>query len=175
MKDWKRQEPSITRAETAYIDMHRWELVSIGDRTHLTYTRLERGIEVLVYWLTFLRHKVSSSTTANFHELIRTQLHFCKAKRDEPTLLIHRPFVRECARVIVALLAIILLLVPILGLNAAEKSSTKFVIIFVAASVFVSSVTILSAASIGEVFAAGAAYAAVMVVFVSGNGVQAGP
>lgn len=81
---------------------------------------------------------------------------------------------RESARVVIALLAIILLLAPIIGLNAVERSLTKFVIIFVAASVFLLSVTIFSAASIGEVFAAGAAYAAVMVVFVSGNGVQAG-
>jgi hypothetical protein len=33
-------------------------------------------------------------------------------------------------------------------------------------------ISILSMASVGEIFAAGAAYAAVMVVFVSGNGIR---
>jgi hypothetical protein len=95
-------------------------------------------------------------------------------KNDSGFILIYRPFVRESARVIIALLAILLLLAPVVGLNAVQKSLTKFVIMFVAASVFVMAVAILSKASLGEVFAAGAAYAAVMVVFVSGNGVQTG-
>lgn len=80
--------------------------------------------------------------------------------------------VRGIARFTVAILAIFLLLAPIIGLNAVEKTVPKFVIICVASSTFVASISVLSNASIGEVFTAGATYAAVMVVFVSGNGIQ---
>lgn len=71
-----------------------------------------------------------------------------------------------------AVLAIILLLAPIVALNAVEETLERFVVIFVAATCFVTLVALGSEASIAEVFAAGAAYSAVLVVFVSGNGLQ---
>jgi hypothetical protein len=79
---------------------------------------------------------------------------------------------RELARVVIAIMAILLLLAPVIGLNEVQKTLHKFLIIFFASTAFVVSIATLSKASMGEVFAAGAAYAAVMVVFVSGNGVQ---
>lgn len=71
--------------------------------------------------------------------------------------------IRESARIVIAEFAVLLRLAPIVS---------KFLIIFAAASAFVMSISILSEASLGEVLAAGAAYVAVMVVFVSGNGIQ---
>lgn len=85
---------------------------------------------------------------------------------------IYRPLVRESARVFIAVLAILLLLAPIIGLNAVERTVPRFLIMIVASTLFVLLISVLSKASVSEVFAAGAAYAAVMVVFVSGNGVQ---
>lgn len=41
------------------MDMHRLELLSIGDRGHLTYTRLERGLEAFLVVLAALLWKVS--------------------------------------------------------------------------------------------------------------------
>jgi hypothetical protein len=81
---------------------------------------------------------------------------------------------RETSRVLIAILAVLLLFAPIIGLNAVQKTLSKFFIVFVSSSVFIVSVTIFSNGGLGEVFAAGAAYSAVLVVFVSGNGVQSG-
>jgi hypothetical protein len=79
--------------------------------------------------------------------------------------------VRETTRVIIAVMAIFLLLTPIIGLNVVQRMLFKFIIIFVASTVFVISISTLSKGSMGEVFAAGAAYAAIIVVFVSGTGI----
>jgi hypothetical protein len=58
------------------------------------------------------------------------------------------------------------------ALNAVQETLERFVFIFVAATLFVTLVALASKASIAEIFAAGAAYSAVLVVFVSGNGFQ---
>jgi len=79
---------------------------------------------------------------------------------------------RELSRVIVAVLAVVLLLAPTIWLNAVENTVPKFAIIFGSTSLFVTAVSVISKARMAEVFGAGAAYAAVMVVFVSGDGVQ---
>jgi hypothetical protein len=58
------------------------------------------------------------------------------------------------------------------ALNAVQETLERFVVIFVMATLFVTLVALASKASIAEIFAAGAAYSTVLVVFVSGNGFQ---
>ena len=65
-----------------------------------------------------------------------------------------------------------LLLVPVVILNFVHKTALRFGIIFIAASTFVSTVTIVSKAKTVEVLVAGATYSAVLVVFVAGNGIS---
>jgi hypothetical protein len=88
---------------------------------------------------------------------------------------ISNAFVRSAARAIAASLAIILLLVPVIVLNAVTRTLVRFIVLFISATMFVLAVTIASQASLGEIFASGAAYTAVLVVFVSGNGVSGQP
>ncbi|CZR60336.1 uncharacterized protein PAC_10232 [Phialocephala subalpina] len=52
------------------------------------------------------------------------------------------------------------------------RAAWRLVTIFFVATIFVVSMTVVSEARLVEIFAAGAAYAAVLVVFVSGNGIQ---
>lgn len=66
---------------------------------------------------------------------------------------------------------VVLLLVPIIVLNAVHGTIGRFVIIFVSSSLFIGLFSLGAATKTTEVFAAGAAYAAIMVVFVSDNGV----
>jgi hypothetical protein len=80
------------------------------------------------------------------------------------SVVVSRPMVREITRVIIAVIAIFLLLTPIIGLNVVQRTLFKFIIIFVASTIFIVSISTLSKASIDKVFAGGAAYAAVMVV-----------
>jgi len=60
-------------------------------------------------------------------------------------------------------------------LNAVTRTIIRFIVLFISATMFVLAVTIASQASLGEIFATGAAYTAVLVVFVSGNGVSGQP
>jgi hypothetical protein len=73
---------------------------------------------------------------------------------------------------VVASLAIILLLVPVVALNVVQHILYRFIIVIAAATCFVMVISIASGASITEIFAAGAAYSAVLVVFISGVGAQ---
>ena len=51
MKTWRKSGISLARAETAFLDYHHTELLSIGDRAHLNYTRIELMIQGIYEWL----------------------------------------------------------------------------------------------------------------------------
>ena len=63
-----------------------------------------------------------------------------------------------------------MLLVPAILLNLAQSTALRFMIIFLATALFITVVTAISKATMSEMFVAGAAYAAVLVVFVASNG-----
>lgn len=104
------------------------------------------------------------------HHLIK--IFISKEKDDSFEILTANKVVtRNISRMITSSTAIIVLLVPIVLLNIVQSVLGRFVIIFVASAIFVTTITVVSNAKMVEVLAAGAAYAAVMVVFVSGNGI----
>jgi len=61
MQTWRDSTKSIYRPETRYMDLHRWELLSIGDRNHLTYNRLEQWLVAVLETVLSLLHKLSVS------------------------------------------------------------------------------------------------------------------
>ena len=72
---------------------------------------------------------------------------------------------------IIAISTIIVLLVPVIVLNVITSTIPRFVVIIGSASLLVSSITAISKAGMAEILVAGATYSAVLVVFVSGNGI----
>ncbi|KAK8197900.1 uncharacterized protein BKA78DRAFT_85987 [Phyllosticta capitalensis] len=74
------------------------------------------------------------------------------------------------ARIIIAIVAVLILLVPVLILNYLETTGMRLVAVFLSAAVFTSSLTMFTSAGTNEVFIAGATFCAVLVVFVSQNG-----
>lgn len=82
------------------------------------------------------------------------------------------------ARCLIASAAVVLLLVPVILLNYVQQKDyiqqkvIQFVIIFVAATMFVTAITMASKARMVEIFVAGATYTAVLVVFVASNGIS---
>ncbi|KAK8197899.1 uncharacterized protein BKA78DRAFT_292959 [Phyllosticta capitalensis] len=88
----------------------------------------------------------------------------------EDTAVVYRETVRRIARAIAAVLSVVILLLPILILNFVHAAGSRLAVVFVSAAAFISAVTILTPIGTGEVFVAGATYAAVMVVFVSQAG-----
>ncbi|MCJ1249358.1 hypothetical protein MMC30_006581 [Trapelia coarctata] len=95
---------------------------------------------------------------------------------DQTVFFISDRYLRAGARAIVASLTIILLLVPVILLNYVQQKDyiqqtvIQFVIIFLAATMFVTAITMASKARMVEIFVAGATYTAVLVVFVASNG-----
>lgn len=95
-----------------------------------------------------------------------------KANAGTTELWISSSTPRAVARSFAGCLAVILLLVPVIVLNVVESSTSKFIVIVIAASTFISTLTTISPAGMAEVFVAGATYAAVLVVFVSQDGLD---
>jgi hypothetical protein len=58
MKEWSKREGSISRAETACLGLHRWELLNIGDIEYLSYTRMEHHVQNIFAILLLIKHKV---------------------------------------------------------------------------------------------------------------------
>lgn len=70
------------------------------------------------------------------------------------------------------MVTIVVLLTSIIILNVVTATVPRFVIVFVAAGLFMSAITTFSRLSMAEILAAGATYCAVLVVFVSDNGIS---
>ena len=91
---------------------------------------------------------------------------------DESFVVFDDEHIKAAARALIASFTIVLLLAPVVILNFVNKTALRFVIIFLAATAFVSTITAVSKAKTIEIFVAGATYAAVLVVFVAGNGIS---
>lgn len=137
---------------------------------------IERCRQKVAYFLFSLFFSLQAPTQYGLGKALSKNdyLHQILAPKSPTTIDLSRPTIRAVARVIAASLTIFVLLVPILILNFVATTAIKFVVIFIAATAFVSGVTAASLASMAEIFVAGATYAAVLVVFVSQNGVGDG-
>ena len=80
--------------------------------------------------------------------------------------------IRKFARSLIVVITIIVLLTPLIVLNVVTSTILRFIVVFVSAALFVSAITVFSKLSMAEIFAAGATYSAVLVVFVSGSSIS---
>ncbi|KAK2753577.1 hypothetical protein FQN54_007354 [Arachnomyces sp. PD_36] len=147
LHNWHDMKGCIAGRETEYLKSGINELLNIGYVKDQSMSKVAQVIE-----------RVFISGESNDNEAT--------------IIVVDNPFIRTVARATVAALAVSLLLVPIIILNAIEATVYRFVTIFMSSAIFVVFITMASAASMPEIFAAGAAYAAVMVVFVSGDRLQ---
>ncbi|KAL9091121.1 MAG: hypothetical protein Q9165_005048 [Trypethelium subeluteriae] len=156
LQSWLKKNEAIAHAEAAYLSPNDyWDLMGFGQLAERDMPSFYPAVEKLMYLLKIGSTKVSCR---NHDETIEASS-------------LPKANIRAVTRALTASFAIVLLLVPVIILNAVSTTVDRFVIIFVSATLFVSLLTLSSQARITEVFAAGATYAAVLVVFVSGNGV----
>lgn len=156
-RNWLENTGSIARKERSYLDEDQpiGELLNIGDQKYVELPAIKRCFSVIVglgYWA--------------------KNMLFPSKGPDGSKITVYRPLAQAIVRAVLAVITIILLLVPIIVLNEVQRAAWRFVTIFFAATIFVVSITVVSEARLVEIFAAGAAYAAVLVVFVSNNGIQ---
>jgi uncharacterized membrane protein YhaH (DUF805 family) len=90
-------------------------------------------------------------------------------RRDDNTAYVSEKRIAGFVNMLSILLAIILLFVAIISLYVTSKPSKKLGIIGAFIVLFAASVGLLTTARKADIFASTAAYAAVLVVFVSGN------
>ncbi|KAF2236489.1 hypothetical protein EV356DRAFT_482261 [Viridothelium virens] len=156
LQGWVEKNAAIACTETGYLSPDDYcDLMGLGPLAERDMPSFYPAVEKLLYLLRIASAKMSRR---NHNETIEASS-------------LPKGNIRAVTRALTASFAIVLLLVPVIVLNAVSTTVHRFVIIFVSATLFVSLLTLASKARITEVFAAGATYAAVLVVFVSGNGV----
>lgn len=155
-ENWLKMNGCIARREAQYLSAEPYDLLNVGSRKDKGMAKVGSIVErIAVFFSRCWRTIVTKSYDEQYGMVV-----------------LPNPIIRATARTLTAIIAIILLLAPIVALNAVQETLLRFVIIFVAASLFVTTITVASNATMAEIFAAGAAYSAVLVVFVSGNGIQ---
>ena len=63
----------------------------------------------------------------------------------------------------------VVLLIPVVVLNLLASTVPRFIVIYISAMLFVSTITAVSKGSMAGMFVAGPPYSAVLVIFISGN------
>lgn len=77
--------------------------------------------------------------------------------------------IKTVSRSVLAIFASSFLLIPIVILTLSNNLATRLAVVLISNAVFVFVVSVLAEAKMGELFMAGAAYAAVMIVYISGT------
>ncbi|KAK6853665.1 hypothetical protein PG995_010477 [Apiospora arundinis] len=73
------------------------------------------------------------------------------------------------SRSVLAFLASLILLIPIVVLTFVTNLAVRLVVALLANAAFVFVISVIAEVKIGELFMAGAAYAAVMIVYIAGT------
>ncbi|KAL9611345.1 MAG: hypothetical protein Q9167_003994 [Letrouitia subvulpina] len=151
------------RDESRYLDHmdgldENHDLFSLYALSEPSIHAIEKQIENILRALYKLLHKRPKTRITN----------------DEMYFHIKEKSLERGARALIATLAIVLLLTPVVILYVVQKTALRFTIILIASAAFVLAVAIMSKAKAVEIFVAGATYTAVLVVFIAGNGISVG-
>lgn len=163
LKNWVHGNSCIARSETTYLNQ-RDDLASLTAAHDDTIFQTESILEdFLVWWDTWMRPRFCSRSRRN-HKYTT-----------DPHIFIFGPCLQRVSRGLIAWVTILTLLVPIAILNSLGQLVGRFITIIIAVGVVVFAMSLLTRARTLEVFMAGTAYAAVLVVFTSSNnGLSAG-
>ncbi|KAF2662017.1 hypothetical protein K491DRAFT_586357, partial [Lophiostoma macrostomum CBS 122681] len=154
IRRWLEDKGSIARKETEYSEQSD-DVMSLEHTTSDSLLdSVAIGIEKLLMRLPgLLSSKLRTSTAA------------------EPNLWIFpRTLLQGLARVVLACVLITLLFLPIVLINGTKRLSTRLILIWISATLFIMILTIGTKARTAEVFVAGTTYVTVLVVFVAQNG-----
>lgn len=148
--NWNDGTACIPRAEAAYLEQTR-DLCSVAASASSAETQVEAWVENLLIWLWGGR--------------------FCtrNVSQDEQVKIVPKPSLQRAARILMAAVLILLLSVPVILCNAVESASSRIAVVLFATIVFIVTLSSLTRANAVEMFGAGAAYSAVLVVFASGT------
>ncbi|KAI0887514.1 uncharacterized protein GGS22DRAFT_110549 [Annulohypoxylon maeteangense] len=152
LQTWVNGTGQLAKNEMSYLS-HQCELVSLVSVADSGVLQLESWVEdKLIRYLSILRPKLFRDISAG------------------PDVYIHRgPWIRRAANAVLILLIIILLMVPVVICNAISTISVRIIIIILFTVSYLSIISFLTRSKIIELILAGATYATVLIVFVSGS------
>ncbi|KAK3343400.1 hypothetical protein B0T25DRAFT_554244 [Lasiosphaeria hispida] len=153
LQNWTEATGSVARAELAYLDKAD-DLLCLATQTDDILVCLELLLERAVIWVA---------------ELFGMEVR-CGVSRDPNVYIFSGTAISRTAHALVAWLVILLLLIPVIAINALESTLLRLILIVLAAAMAVMLFAVLTRARTWEMFLAGATYSAVLVVFVAGTG-----
>ncbi|OCK98030.1 uncharacterized protein K441DRAFT_674686 [Cenococcum geophilum 1.58] len=156
MDIWLSNTGCIARSETEYVKADDWDLLSLCSVGEPIYND----------------HSILANRIKNAIGEFRRRQRLGTSYKDRGIDIINVPIrlIRSIMKVITAAIAIALLLMPMVALNVVRTNGIRFLVIFFSTSSFVTALIFTTPAGMLETLAAGAAYAAVLAVFIVGNG-----
>ncbi|KAI0133390.1 hypothetical protein F4776DRAFT_133889 [Hypoxylon sp. NC0597] len=148
--NWLSGTGSIARDETAYLT-HSQELVSLAPTGDTALSQLETWIEDKLIYFGFLQSRFHASST------------------DKHVFIYSGTFIKQSAKALLLFLITLLLMMPIIVCNIVSTISVRIVIVMASTITYLLILSTLTRSRTMELILAGATYATVLIVFVSGT------
>ncbi|KAJ2990470.1 hypothetical protein NUW58_g2934 [Xylaria curta] len=155
LRNWIGGTGSLDRSESSYLQ-YSSDLVNLSGSGDNFTTYIESAIEECLYWLEIMLARVSPGI----------QIGRLKAT-DDHNVLILGPMLQTICRVVMITVVTLVIMMPTIALLGIASSAGRVVASILSGAFFLSMVSFLTQARTIEVFAAGASYAAVLVVFIA--------
>ncbi|KAL7798569.1 hypothetical protein V8C37DRAFT_368323 [Trichoderma ceciliae] len=152
LENWVEATGCLAREETAYL-AHSSDLVSLAPVVDSAALQLETWVEdkLLRYWQGF--------RSSRFHDL-----------STDPNVYIYRgPLIRRIVKVLLLFLITLLLMMPVIICNLISTVSVRIVVVMLSTISYLLILSWLTKSRTMELVLAGATYATVLIVFVSGT------
>lgn len=153
LRNWVGETACIASEETAYLWKNDVITLNGGPAADLPHA-LEAAIEDVLIWLQNWSHRIP----------------ILPVSRNANVYVFSRQLVAGLARAVIACLLVTVLILPAVLLLVVHKTALQLLVVLVFCVLFFAMLSTLTKARTAETFMAGAAYAAVVVVFLSGNG-----
>ncbi|KAI8957234.1 hypothetical protein F5Y11DRAFT_98909 [Daldinia sp. FL1419] len=153
LSQWVKGFGCIVAQETAYLT-HKRDLMALGPaETDDFVTAVTHKVEDFIIW-------TSGILGCNLRD---------PCSYDPGVHIFSDCLIKTASRSILAVFASVLLLVPIVVLTLVETVAVRLTVVLLSDAIFVFVVSVLAETKMGEIFMAGAGYAAVMIVYISGT------
>ncbi|GAW17828.1 hypothetical protein ANO14919_072950 [Xylariales sp. No.14919] len=152
LRDWINDSGCLSRDESKYLEKN--DLISLVSSEQGVLESMSAAVEDLIIW-------ISSRTRWNF----RTP-----HSRDSNMYIFSENLIGTFTRIVLALFASATIFIPIVISSLMSSESARLVLVVLSIAIFVGILSLTSRPRVSEVFLAGATYAAVLVVYVSGTG-----
>ncbi|KAF2495500.1 hypothetical protein BU16DRAFT_561784 [Lophium mytilinum] len=163
LENWIDSTGCLARQETAYLGKGE-DLATLASPADRALNAFEGPIEGFLIWIATKFNKVWLPLESE-NASPRLQV-----SRDPNVHIFSSALVARLGRFLVASLLVLLLLIPVIIVNAIDSVALRLLVIAISSTIFIIVLSMLTKARTGEIFVAGATFTTVLVVFVAGTG-----